>query len=284
MQKFEVKDHEYSILPEGKKWKLVFSDEFDGTVLNENVWNYRLNFWGDRFLAYTDKGVTLDGNSNAVFKPVIVDGMLCSSQLQTGGNSFDDLDLFGNVKNRLETLKTESSTNPQYYIWPLKKLNKPKFAHRFGYYEARIKFQKLPFWWSAFWIQSPSIGAGGNPEYVGVESDIIENFVNGNLTCGNIYDGYSENSKTAGRVKFPYVEDGEFHRVGLEWNKDGYVFYYDGKEVSRTNEPVSQVEQFILLTTEIQGYRKGEPKTTWTEEELNDTFVCDYVRVFDEIE
>ena len=63
------------------------------------------------------------------------------------------------------------------------------------------------------------------------------------------------------------------------------VFYYDGKETSRTNGPVSAVPQFILLTTEVDGYRRGdgtihEPKA---EASLGDKFVVDYVRVFDKI-
>ena len=48
MQKFEIKDHEHSLLPENKKWKLVWHDEFDGDTLDESKWSYRLNFWGER--------------------------------------------------------------------------------------------------------------------------------------------------------------------------------------------------------------------------------------------
>ena len=69
----------------------------------------------------------------------------------------------------------------------------------------------------------------------------------------------------------------------MSWDENGYVFYFDGKETARSNGPVSKVEQFILLSTEIQGYRSDKPKTTWTEEELNDRFIVDYVRVFDEV-
>ena len=29
MKKYEVENHEYSLLPEGKNWSLVWSDEFD---------------------------------------------------------------------------------------------------------------------------------------------------------------------------------------------------------------------------------------------------------------
>ena len=77
----------------------------------------------------------------------------------------------------------------------------------------------------------------------------------------------------------------DFHRFGLLWTENEYIFYYDGKETSRTNHPVSQVPQFILLTTEVQGYRRGdgtihEPRALAS---LNDEFVVDYVRVFDEV-
>ena len=54
--------------------------------------------------------------------------------------------------------------------------------------------------------------------------------------------------------------------------------------MARSCAPISKVEQFILLSTEIKGYRSDEPKTEWTEEELNDRFICDYVRVFDEVD
>ena len=48
MQKYEVKDHEPSYLPDGKKWKLVWSDEFDGTELDTTKWDYRLAMMGRR--------------------------------------------------------------------------------------------------------------------------------------------------------------------------------------------------------------------------------------------
>lgn len=116
-----------------------------------------------------------------------------------------------------------------------------------------------------------------------MESDIVENFVRGDLTSGNIYGGYGKTFAESARVRYPYTEDGQFHRVGMYWSEEGYVFYFDGKETARSSAPVSKVEQFILLSTEIQGYRRGQKKTEWTDEELSDCFMCDYVRVFDEI-
>ena len=43
---FKFDDHAPSFLPEGKKWKLVWHDEFDGDSLDENKWGYRRYFWG----------------------------------------------------------------------------------------------------------------------------------------------------------------------------------------------------------------------------------------------
>ena len=54
MKQFQVEQHADSYLPEDKNWKLVWSDEFDGTELDRSKWGFRLNFWGQRFPAFTD--------------------------------------------------------------------------------------------------------------------------------------------------------------------------------------------------------------------------------------
>ena len=91
MQEIRVEGHEPSLLPENKKWKLVWSDEFDGDTLDETKWGFRLNYWGQRAQQFTDQGVSLDGKGNVVFRPVVEDGMVKSAQLQTGENSFDGI-------------------------------------------------------------------------------------------------------------------------------------------------------------------------------------------------
>ena len=276
MKKFEVKDHEPSFLPEGE-WKLVWADEFDGTELDKNKWSYRLNFWGKPFPAYCDKGVTIDGNSHAVFKPVkMEDGRICSAQLQTGSNSFDI---------PKENYDSKSNACGDNQFWPLGKLPKPAFMHRYGYYEIRCKLQKTPGWWSAFWIQSPSIGTTYDPAWSGIEVDIMEYFGNDKLTSGNFYGGYGDDLKRDARVSYDFTDKDEFHRFGLLWTENEYIFYYDGKETSRTSGPISKVEQFILLTTEVQGYRIGDGiiHEAVAEESLDDSFVVDYVRVFDKV-
>ena len=289
MKKFEVADHEPSYLPEDSDWKLVWADEFDGTELDRTKWDIRLNFWGKRFAGYTDQGIVLDGKSHIELHRTEVDGRYVSPQLQTGANSFDHM-------------STEKENHwQQDGIWPFTPLEAPKFAHRFGYYECRCKFQKDPYtMWAAFWTQSPTIGARFEPEWCGVESDIMEYFYEGRATTGNIMGGYGKQYKKEGRVSYPLedTEDG-WHYFGMDWRPDGYVFYCDGKEVSRCSEHVSQVPQFILLTTEVQGYRSTQgdkyrllgrgqfvdvaPYLIQGEFE-DDAFIVDFVRVFDRVE
>ena len=43
-----VPDREPSLLPEGREWRLVFHDEFDGDALDASKWSYRMHFWGRR--------------------------------------------------------------------------------------------------------------------------------------------------------------------------------------------------------------------------------------------
>lgn len=288
MKKFEVAGHEPSYLPEDGNWKLVWADEFDGMELDRCKWDFRLNFWGDRFDGYTDQGIRLDGNSHIELHRTEKDGKYVSPQLQTGSNSFDHL--------------MAGRENPwgQDGIWPLNELEPPKFVHRFGYYECRCKFQKDPAtMWSAFWTQSPSIGARFEPEWCGVESDIMECFRTGHATTGNIMGGYGKQYQSDGRVEYELAEteDG-WHYFGMDWKPDEYVFYCDGKEVSKCSKHVSQVPQFILLTTEVQGWRSaksGKITLLWHDGEVekapfeidgafvDDAFIVDFVRVFDRV-
>lgn len=289
MKKFEIDKHEPSFLPKGKKWKLAWSDEFDGDTLDETKWMYRMNFWGKPFPAFCNKGVELDGKSHLIFHPVKMDdGRICSAQLQTGANSFD------NPKD-----EGMPSVNPcgDNNFWPIGKIPEPKFMHRYGYYEVRCKLQKTDGWWSAFWMQSCAPGTTYDPAWSGVEVDIMEHFSGCAISSGNLYGGYSKDIKRAAHVRYDLlgkqdfnteeckkIKD-EFHRFGVLWTENEYVFYYDGKETARTNGPISQVPQFILLTTEIQGYRHGDgtKHDERAERSLDDKFIVDYVRVFDEV-
>ncbi|MBQ7840570.1 MAG: glycoside hydrolase family 16 protein [Lachnospiraceae bacterium] len=275
MKEYKVEGHVSSYLPEGKEWKLVWSDEFDGPELDTSKWEFRMNFWGKPFEAYTDKGLVFDGNSCLEMHRTERDGYYVGPTLQTGSLSYDmPLD-------EEEREKSVSGTD-----WKIGKLHPAKFLHRYGYYEIRCKFMKYPeTMWAAFWTQSPSIGASYDPEWCGVESDIMECFNKGRITTGNIMGGYGPQRREDGRVWYDLKDtEDDFHTFAMDWSPEGYVFYCDGEVVSTASEHVSHIPQFILLTSEVQGWRKGKGGPPAVGEKFeDDAFIVDYVRVFDQV-
>jgi beta-glucanase (GH16 family) len=290
MKEYKVENHVSSYLPDGN-WKLVWADEFDGPELDRTKWDFRLNYWGKKAEAFTDEGIVFDGNSNIELHRVEKNGYYVSPHLQTGEMSFD-------------VPKDQSDENVwKNTVWPLGELKPANFVHRFGYYECRCKLQKYPLdWWSAFWMQSPSIGTAYDPAWCGVENDIMEYQQLEEATTGNIYGGYASQFHHVGRVHYALkpTEDG-YHTFGMHWTPTEYVFYCDGEIVSRSAAPVSQIPQFVLISTEVRGYRKGVPlkigervtkakgldiiQREMTDEGfVDDAFIVDYVRVFDEVE
>ena len=282
-----------SALPSGRSFRLVWQDEFDGTSLDASKWSYRTNFWGRRaswFAAPEDGAVEVkDGCAHlkVVKRP---DGSYCSPQLQTGGALWDEL---------LPPPPPSTSTS---ISWPFRPRATPKFLHRYGYYECRARLQRKPGWWSAFWMQAPANGATLDPRRSGVEHDIMESFEPGRYIvhafhyngCGPEYRRfnaqrapYTPTPEGALNVSFPISTD-DFHVFGLLWEEDGYTVFIDGKQSGHKvgrgpGEAVSETEEFILVSTELKGFRQRnapDPEVA-AACAAGDAFVVDYVRVYD---
>ena len=269
MKVFEVNKHEPSLLPDGD-WKLVWADEFDGETLDDSKWDYRLSMMGLKHPAWTDKGVHLDGKSNCVFTLLEEDGRPVSSQLQTGYNFMDE--------------PVQKTTFGEDHLqWNIGKLKENKFAHKYGYFECRCKLQQMPGWWSAFWIQSPIIGASLDPKVTGSEIDIMESFEPGEIAAHNAFTGgYGLDMKREMVGGKSNLSLDEFHRFGLRWDENGYTFYIDGEEDGHISTYVSGCPQFILISTEPIGYRfKDHQPTKEAKAAVGDQFTVDYVRVFE---
>lgn len=278
MKEYNVSGHEPSFLPDKGNFKLVWSDEFDGDTLDTSKWDYRLCMMGKRWDAWSDKGVTLDGKSNAVFKIFEENGKIVSSQLQSGYNFMDKP-------------VTKSSFGADTALqWNIGKLEKDKYLKQYGYFECRVRLQQMEGWWSAFWIQSPIIGASLDCGKTGTEIDVMESFHPGVIAQHNlIAGGYGNDSVRNPVSDVKNIENvGEFHRFGVLWDESGYTFYIDGKEDGHSDKLVSHTPEFVLITTEVNGYRKFNEngEATFTPEAVEaakkgDTFLVDYVRVFD---
>ena len=209
------------------------------------------------------------------------DGHFCSPQLQTG-----------------ELLWDYPAVETRKGFWPIGKRQKPKFVHRYGYYEARFRLQRRPGWWSAFWMQSETNGTCLDPARAGIEHDIMESFYPGCVGrhmfhmngYGADYVGYSIPSNKNHTLD---LSTDEYHTFGLLWEPDGYTIFVDGRRDGEkrgiaTGDAVSQVPEFILISTECQWYRNNRMTGKAVDEleesaRLGDDFVVDYVRVYDSV-
>ena len=288
MQEYKVEGHQSSFLPGEKQWKLVWNDEFDGNELEETKWGYRMHYWGIKSPTFIDE-VIVDGESCLHIPLIYRDGVFRSAHLQTGSLTFD--------------MPREEGDR----FWPFGTKAEPKFLHKYGYYEIRCRLPRNSGWHAAFWLQAPGIGSHYDPKQCGVEVDILENYrqhTENLLICGIGYNGYGKQTTWPGHFEVPFVEteDG-WHTYAVDWSREGYIFYMDGQEVGRRmapENPVSDVEQFILVSTECHGYHRsfgeagdfagmgdtwrGKPVPELYQAKLPDEFVVDYVRVFDEVE
>jgi len=153
-----------------------------------------------------------------------------------------------------------------------------KFERAFGYWECRVRFQRQPGHWSAFWLQTPTMGKPvGDPGKAGTEIDIFEYLrTRGDKVQHTLHwDGYGKHHKSAGHVASVKGLTRGWHTVGLEWTPDEYVFVVDGKATWRTRKGVSRRPEYIILSLEVGKWAGDIAKAA-----LPDSVAFDYVRVY----
>ena len=180
------------------------------------------------------------------------------------------------------------------------KLTTPKFKHSYGYYECRFKSQQEFPWWSAFWLQSPTVASGEGIAISGAEVDIMEMFDPNVLYPHMIHtNGYGKDHEGTMAEKYEdnfhdvygkiLLQKDIFQRFGCLWEEDGYTFFVNGVQIGEKVTSVhTSVENFILISTECKGYRQDFVIETGMDEKsfpsgIKDCFVVDYVRVFAEV-
>jgi beta-glucanase (GH16 family) len=130
-----------------------------------------------------------------------------------------------------------------------------------GYWEARIEFADTPGMWSAFWLQSPTMGRPvDDPVKAGMEIDIIEHRAtakNGGRLEAQVqhtlhWNGYGKfHQKKAQATTESGLQKG-FHIYGFEWTESVYRFYVDGKVAWTVDGPISKAPEFLILSSEIK--------------------------------
>lgn len=205
-------------------YELVWEDNFDSNNIDKTKWDYRA-VGNTRNWAIVDSStVYLDGEGHLVIELCEKDG--------------------------------------EYYIGQLSTQNTQLF--KYGYFECNVSLNKEVGMVSAFWLQSPEIGQGEDPTTYGAEIDIFEYLAKDNNTIYNtVHWDYGNLKSTNKKTSISGISSG-YHTFGLEWTPEEYIFYVDNRQVWKTSTAISHVEQYIILSTELQrvGRCSKSKKTT----------------------
>ena len=199
--------------PNGEKWELVWSDEFDGAQLDRSMWHTPVGVRRDGYWAEEDS--YLDGEGNLVIRTRESDGKFYSGAVRTYG-SFEHR--FGYWVCRC-MFHTEVGHWPAFWLFSIPGVTTVGDEGRDG---TEIDIMEKPW-----------------PD---------EDRVNMALH----WDGYGDEHKSSGKqFVIPGLSWG-WHTFGLYWTPEEYVFYVDGVETWRTNAGgVSQVPAYVKLTDEV---------------------------------
>ncbi len=199
-------------LPEGKKWKMAWSDEFNDTKVDQSKWEI-LGDWKRRDGFWIKEDSYLDGKGNLVLRTRKDDG-----------------------RYKCGAVRTKSKFEHKFGYW----VARCKFPKQQGHWPA--------FWLHINSVGRVGDEGRDGTEIDIMEKPWREDKITQNLH----WDGYGKDHKHAGKTStIPGISHG-FHTFGLHWTPDEYVFYVDGKVTWRTSAGgVSQVPQYIKLTEEI---------------------------------
>lgn len=235
--------------------KLIWSDEFNGTSLDNSKWNYdigngcpELCGWGNNEQQYYSSSTDNVKVENGVLKIIAQEDTL-------GGLSYSS----GKIHSK----------------------NKGDF--RYGRIEARMKLPETQGMWPAFWLLSTEGKYGEWPR--SGEIDIMEllghepNKVHGTLHTGLPWTFKGDNFT----LPAPETFADDFHVFSLEWDVDTIRWYVDDNLYHEvTSDSIApwapfQEDFYIILNIAVGGNWPGFPDTTTV---LPQTMEVDYVRVY----
>lgn len=222
--------------------QMVWNDEFNGNVLDDSKWSPAPGWFRQGGSYWSNNNYELTGTGQLKLRVTEENGVVYAGAIRTHR----------------------------------------KFDKKYGYFETRCKVPQIQGGWAAFWMMpyGNRPGSAGND---GTEIDIFEsiNGWQGKIQHALHWDGYgAQHRYTSHKMDRPDLYDGGYHKFGLMWTPEEYIFYIDDVETWRTSAGgVADVNQYLKLTMEVSGstwagnWNNQNPKTI--------EWLVDYVRVYD---
>ena len=247
-------------------WVMTLNENFDGPTVDLSKWNiYGPNYW-DKATHWSKDNLLLGGGMAKLH--------------------FEKKRGFHNDDPNPKELKNLSGKNESDYACGFLETY-GKWVQRYGYFEARVKLPTVPGLWPTFWMV-PDRGEAAGPHWKrqdtangGMEFDIMEHLTRWGPYRYNIalhWDGYQKEHKSVGSSTVYVQADKEgFITSGLLWTPGSAIFYCNGKEVGRWEDPrVSSVPSAFIIEMTTGGWDNNAVD----DKQLPADYLIDYVRVW----
>jgi len=236
-------------------FQAVFSDEFDGTQINENYWNTGL-VWGDTSIINGEQQyfVNTQQQSDFGYDPfnltgdtLIIESIVTPAELEDKLPPICDVaDPLG--KDRCAFLSGALSSHD-------------KFGITYGYVESRMKVGSAAGSLSSFYLYNRYPGTGRNLH--APEIDIIEYLGENPFGDERAFQTYhyanvNDGSTNSAPTMFYDNPDGskfdeDFHTYGVLWEPQLVIWYIDGREIKRMTGPQVSRQQMNIVTYLVSG-------------------------------
>ncbi len=259
---FELRRGEKPVVPLGQdalRWDLRFSDEFDGEILDREVW--ATCFWWD------DNGCTnLSTNEQQWYVPeqvTVSEGVLHLTADHGPVVGFDDA-VFPYVSGMVSSGRPTNDKEPD-----------PGYAFQFGYVEMRARIPAGAGLWPAFWLlpithdSKPEIDI---LEFLGQDPHLFRSHIHWRNETG-------ESRSEGNRWRGPNFADG-WHTFAVEWSEDAVIWFVDGRQVWSFHEAdhLPAEPMYLIANLAVGGEYAGPTDGT----DFPAEFAVDYIRVWQE--
>lgn len=230
------------------EYKLVWSDEFDGTQLDRKNWNVEVNGSG--------------GGNN---------------ELQYYVDNTKNLEV-SNGTLKIHALR-ENYGNKSYTSGRINSKGKREF--KYGKIEARMKLPRFSGIWPAFWTLGANYDTVGWPKCG--EMDIMEAINDNNTVFANLHWSYKNSQADTNGKTYDVGDRTQWHTYGMEWDENSAAFYVDGYVYEKYSiSTQSEMEefrkaQFIILNLAVGGQLPGY---NIDQNSFPATMEVDWVRVY----